>query len=1165
MEPGVRPHSAVPSRGSAFGSTTTALSASRLPPRALAIRHADRAAFRSEWSTLASCHRSRTGPEVRPVSAPVHVPERKAPFQLMPREEFFAWLDGRWQKEQAYGHTAELQSSLRMLKQSVLMQQQERARLEAAMQSPAANEAQAEDAKPWDPAYDEDDANYALDELPEMDEGMMRSVEPSDAFELLRAQQYELAAAAFLRGTQEEPKLYSQHAAGFRFAVQQLRWQDPRYAGRFNTRVERRTVHTANPIAKSYQLLVDSQTGQLVRPLQDKEKDMLKARVGYRTTKEDEAEEAERRRRRTKPRFDDGSDAREFDAAMDLMVDELQDILANTDDYGVAGLRAFMAARGVELVRIFRHYSTLDRASEAQMRIHAVEKAATISRTDFTNFCRDASLLPAPGTKPKLSPAAAERAASTEPAEPTEPAEAAAPRRLASGARRGGGGSEAAPPVDLSADTIATIFATTAKLAQLAGEGEVAATAEQSLAERARRRSHEADEKGARTPARPLAPAQAAHAPSAGGARQATARAASAPTASGLAVGSLPSARAEARSRAPASPAPASSGEAALVLHSFLSSLVRLARARYGAAEPVAAVFERCWEQHFAHSAAGGARPDDLLRQLLDSAPMTDLYYAYDTPLKPIFEYHARMLGKLASKWANGGGANASLSEQRARTRAAIRKWIANRGPTIGFAEWQLFWDACWATVEAHLGSVPEPQNGSGYASAAAGGASGGVGAGGGSGARERARSGGGGGERPRSSGTDPRDGLLPPAVLQRLFMAAQSEEVALLQRGSATVDSAAIDTLMTFKEFWEGLARGALELPTPLLLKLHVLNERALEVLRISGLDLASVGAEPGGAHGRAPAELLQPLSVPLSAQSLHTRMEVLLQTVLRAFAELWGPSARAQQAASLTVAHAGAGAGPRVGTPAGRARAAFELQLSASAGGHSPLKLREVRQAAERMRETLAVRSALGRAKLPSAVGAAAAEGGAGAGSCANGLLAWPPGCSAASSRSTSPQSARRMWTTLSLTSKVRIKRASSTAGSASELGSVETASSSELRKLQRQNTAARLAEAARHRSLVPTSLGSDGIGPVETPVEGRANSTGRQPAGSKVRPAPQARQPTGSIGPVAGVSAEAADSRKDGSADMLHRLQTVGQSTALGAARQPGLPLVVSGVDD
>ncbi|KAG8468475.1 hypothetical protein KFE25_013558 [Diacronema lutheri] len=1105
-----------PSRGSAVGAASVS-SMSSLPPRALSIRFADRAAFRAEWSALAARHRSRTGPDTRPQSAPAPVAERKAPFTPMATVDFFAMLDARWKKEASYGHTPELEATLRLLKHSVLLRQQEllASRDGAGADADGAARARSSSASASDLA--DDDADMAWGQLPAMDEEMMRSVQPEDARELLRAQQYELAAAAFLRGMRDEPHLLDRHAAGFSYALQQLRWHDPRYAGRFDTRLTQRTVRTANPLVASYRLIEERRTGQLVRPLADRP--TTDGRVGYRTSAADEAEAEATRRRRTKPRYDDGSDARQFNAAMDLMVDELRDVLP-TDDYEVAALRAFMAAHAVELVGSFRHYATLDRTSEAQMRRHAIEKAATISKGDFTHFCRDTRLLVASGH------GAPPVAATPAPAPPAPPPSPPPPAADGGGSSGGGGTGGSAPPAvaappsrsTLNADAIATIFTTAVTAAILAGDGDGDGDGEGREDVRQQR-----PEPAARTPALYLAGAGAA----------------------GASAGA-PGER-DARTRQAAAATAAASADSALMLHSFLAALVRLSRACSGPFEPIAAAFESCYAQHFSR-VVGPWQRDGRLREMLDSPALSDLYYAYEGALKPIFDFHAQLVARVASKWASAGGASARETGARTRTRAAIRKWIANRGPTIGFAEWALFWGACWEAVADGLEPAPPSSPTSALAALAAGavGAHGNT-RGGAAGADTTARARplvpptGGAGRPPRASAAVSSGAvagtLFAPAVLQRVFIAAQSEEVTELARGAATADSAAVDVQMTWKEFWEALARAALEAPAPVLVALHMLNDAALTRQRIVGLDQPERGADgsavpPHLQSGCVPDELLRPAGAQLSADVLHVRMEVVLQTAVRAFADLWGPGhppPLAQPSNPTLFAPgapggAGAGAGAGAHTPAGRARAATAAHTPA-AGDRRPSQhtAREVRQAVSKMRQTLAVRTLLGRARFAHAAEAVPAAERAGAHGdgeqAAGGLLAIPLAVGRGdallnASTGASPRAGRHAWARLSTANKAGarlVRPATAESGGTGDarargannalvagLGEMPLSSAE-------QRRASRLiqVESARTRDeasvFVPSDIGSRGVGSI-THAERRPPQTVQRASGAR-----------------------------------------------------------------
>mmetsp|Transcript_25128 Transcript_25128/g.62283 ORF Transcript_25128/g.62283 Transcript_25128/m.62283 type:complete len:461 (-) Transcript_25128:309-1691(-) len=400
--------------------------------------------------------------------------------------------------------------------------------------------------------------------------------------------------------------------------------------------------------------------------------------------------------------------------------------------------------------------------------------------------------------------------------------------------------------------------------------------------------------------------------------------------------------------------AAALSANSALVLHSFLAALVRLARARYGATDPISNTFERCWDAHFS-LVASNAQRDGRLRKMLDSVEMTDLYYAYEASLKPIFEYHARLPAKLGDSTSR----NAPV-----HNRMAIRKWIANRGPTIGFGEWQLFWAACWAAVDSEeaLDEAPPPSprhartpsamphTPRGAKNEAENSSIGGVGAI----AKTQA------GKGDDGSGMH-RGSLLAPALLQRTFLSAQSEEVGELARGSATTEAAMVDTQMTWKEFWEGLARSALDTPVPLLRNLHARNERILERMTIGQLRSES---RPGS---RVPAKLLAPVSK-LTVPILEARMEVLLQTAIRAFADMWGSGARPSSSVD--------GAVRNLQLSAGSAAARAHLAQAQAGQGHA--KFKAVRQVVGNMHATLAVRSVLTLARQQAGGG----DGGGGGG---------------------------------------------------------------------------------------------------------------------------------------------------------------------------------------
>ncbi|KAJ1628362.1 hypothetical protein T492DRAFT_841672 [Pavlovales sp. CCMP2436] len=94
--------------------SSSLLSSISLPRHA--IRHASRSAFPSDWAALAARHRSRIAPDAR-AKSPAVLRESKEPFQLMPRDSFFAMLDSRFPREPArYGHSEQLENILSELR-----------------------------------------------------------------------------------------------------------------------------------------------------------------------------------------------------------------------------------------------------------------------------------------------------------------------------------------------------------------------------------------------------------------------------------------------------------------------------------------------------------------------------------------------------------------------------------------------------------------------------------------------------------------------------------------------------------------------------------------------------------------------------------------------------------------------------------------------------------------------------------------------------------------------------------------------------------------------------------------------------------------------------------------------------------------------------------------
>lgn len=277
-QPGTSPTPGSPALGSVRGAPSSPLG--EIPRSAFAIRLADRSTYRSTWSELAARNCSRVG-AARPATAAPRALEARPAFRQLPTDKFFAIIDARFPKAGADEDQSELAGSLRQLRASVAEQEEERLHLlTAAGAAPPRSDAGG------DPLLG-GNAERGWGRLPAAHEEMMLAVQPGDAPELLAAQQYELAAAAFLRGMAEQPRLHEQHAAGFRHALQQLRWRDPRYAGRLGQRLVRCTVHTSH---KAYEVVEDVQSGQLVWPSAPNE--LLAAAMGRRASSASAAAEA---------------------------------------------------------------------------------------------------------------------------------------------------------------------------------------------------------------------------------------------------------------------------------------------------------------------------------------------------------------------------------------------------------------------------------------------------------------------------------------------------------------------------------------------------------------------------------------------------------------------------------------------------------------------------------------------------------------------------------------------------------------------------------------------------------------------------------------------------------------------------------------------------------
>lgn len=238
-------------------------------------------------------------------------------------------------------------------------------------------------------AHHVDESDMPWASLPPPDPSLMAAVEPGDGEILLEQGHYDLAAAAFWRGMADVPGRFRHFEAGYRLALRHLRYVHPLYSRRFETSLVDTRVRTAFPPDTDYWRTECRSTGQLVRPLEQSPK-LPPGWVPSSATQEI------LERPKTKPVYLDGSAERLFDRALGQMSGELGDLLASqapvvhTREPLLESIRNIFRREQKHLVAAYRYYSALDRSSSAQMRLHSIEKAATMSKSDFTKFCRDA-------------------------------------------------------------------------------------------------------------------------------------------------------------------------------------------------------------------------------------------------------------------------------------------------------------------------------------------------------------------------------------------------------------------------------------------------------------------------------------------------------------------------------------------------------------------------------------------------------------------------------------------------------------------------------------------------------------------------------------------------------------------------------------------------------